>query len=300
MTHPTSPLPEPRFVRHGGIDLAVYEWGEATTGETIVLLHGYPDSAHVWSDVAAALADRFHVVAYDMRGTGRSTSPTGTGGLRFDALIGDLRAVVDAVCPDRPVHLVGHDWGALQGWEAVLGGRLEGRIASFSAAAPSLDRVGLWFREQLRPLTLAGLGRVVHRALGSSYMMFLQIPLLPEVIWRLGFGRLWPRLVGRLEGTVVTPAESQMRDALGGLGLYRTNLVPSLLRPGRRSTALPVHLLVMTRDPFVPAAMFDGMERCASNLRRSVMNAGHWGFLARPGEFADLIAGYVSGLAAAP
>ncbi|RJF94375.1 alpha/beta fold hydrolase [Oleomonas cavernae] len=290
----TRAMPEPRFVRNDDVDLATYQWGGRDGDETIVFLHGYPDAAAVWADIAALLADRFRVVAFDMRGTGQSTTPSGRNAYGFDRLIGDLEAVLDAVSPDRPVHIVGHDWGALQGWEAVLGEQLKGRIASFSTAAPSLDHVGHWFHGQLRAKTLAGLGRFVRRALASSYMLMLQIPVIPEMTWRLGLGRLWPRLVSRLERLPVAGRHGQVRDAISGLGLYRTNLLPTLRRPSSRSTDLPVQLLVMTRDPFVPAFLFDGMEQWAPNLRRTAIDSGHWGILARPADFAGHVADFVT------
>ena len=81
----------------------------------MVLVHGYPDSKEVWSEVAARLADRFHVVLYDVRGHGRSTAPQPLrGGFTLEKLTDDFLAVADAVSPDRPVHLVGHDWGSVQ------------------------------------------------------------------------------------------------------------------------------------------------------------------------------------------
>lgn len=63
-----------RRVRTGGVELCVAELGDDRQ-PTVVLVHGYPDSKEVWSEVAVRLADRFHVVLYDVRGHGRSTAP---------------------------------------------------------------------------------------------------------------------------------------------------------------------------------------------------------------------------------
>ncbi|MCD6069485.1 MAG: short chain dehydrogenase domain protein, partial [Microvirga sp.] len=150
-------MPPTRFVNSGSVNLALYTWGqpgEKKRKPVVVLLHGYPDAAEVWTPVAAELADRHFVVAYDMRGAGRSTAPRGSAAYALKHLVDDLATVVDAVSPDAPVHLVGHDWGALQGWEALVSERLRGRIASYSTAAPALDHVGLWFHRRLRQPTL--------------------------------------------------------------------------------------------------------------------------------------------------
>ncbi|MDX6204789.1 MAG: hypothetical protein QOF39_846, partial [Frankiales bacterium] len=51
-------------VRSGGVDLAVFEGGNRQ-GPTVVLVHGWPDTHHLWGGVVDLLADDFHVVAYD-------------------------------------------------------------------------------------------------------------------------------------------------------------------------------------------------------------------------------------------
>ncbi|HEY9441054.1 MAG TPA: alpha/beta fold hydrolase, partial [Streptomyces sp.] len=138
-----------RWVRTGGVELCVAELGDAAR-PTVVLVHGYPDSKEVWSDVAERLAGQWHVVLYDVRGHGRSTAPTPLrGGFTLEKLTDDFLAVADAVSPDRPVHLVGHDWGSVQSWEFATVKRTEGRIASFtSMSGPSLDHFGHWIKQR--------------------------------------------------------------------------------------------------------------------------------------------------------
>src|ERR1051326_2095315 len=110
-----------------GVRLLVKEQG-VVGRPVVVLLHGYPDNSTVWDRVAELLAERFHVVRYDVRGAGGAGAPGGRGGwgapgdgggYRLDRLAADLAAVVRAVSPGRPVHLVAHDWGSIQGWHAV-------------------------------------------------------------------------------------------------------------------------------------------------------------------------------------
>ncbi|MGH3392942.1 MAG: alpha/beta fold hydrolase, partial [Actinomadura sp.] len=131
-----------RTVHGDGVELAVQERGD-TEHPTVLLVHGYPDTQAVWAPVAARLADRFHVVTYDVRGAGGSSVPSGTEPYRFEHLMNDLRAVLDAVRPGDPVHLVGHDWGSIQSWEAVT--TMADRFASFtSISGPCLDHVAHW------------------------------------------------------------------------------------------------------------------------------------------------------------
>lgn len=288
------------FVNSGDARIAVYTWGQSPTKArprpTLLLVHGYPDCAEVWAPVAERLAGQFHVVAYDVRGAGNSTVPASTAGYAFEQLSADLLAVIDAVSPKQPVHLIGYDWGALQGWEALLSGCLDGRVASFSTAAPGLDQVGHWFRQRLLQPTPRHLAQALQRLLGSSYMLMFQLPWLPELAWKLALGRVWHRLVSKLEGVKLTASTSQTADGVHGLGLYRANLLQPLLRPQSRRTEVPVQLLVMQRDPFVSRSLYEGTEAIAPNLRRSEFALGHWGLLTRPQAIADGIAAFVTSI----
>lgn len=277
-----------------GSRLAVYQWGTADANRpTLVCIHGYPDNADVWTAFAEHLAARYHVVAYDVRGSGDSAKPSSSSAYQFDHLTTDLLAVIDHVSPDHPVHLVGYDWGALQGWDAVLSGRLDGRVSGYSTAAPSLDHVGHWFQRRLRSGKVADLYLFAQRALGSSYMLMIQTPIIPELTWQYGLGALWPRLVSRMERTQVTAHPKLISDAQHGLSLYRANLMPALLKPASRTTDLPVQLLIMSHDPFVAPIMFDGMAEWAPHSTRTTIKAGHWWLLSQPQQVADQIAAYV-------
>jgi pimeloyl-ACP methyl ester carboxylesterase len=56
-----------------GVRLEVLDWGG--TGETLVLLAGLGDNAHVFDDFAYQFTDRFHVIGITRRGFGRSSQP---------------------------------------------------------------------------------------------------------------------------------------------------------------------------------------------------------------------------------
>ena len=75
----TATAPTRRWVTSHDVDLAVDERGPSDA-PTVVLVHGYPDTSAVWAPVAERLADRYHVVTYDVRGAGASGAPEGRGG----------------------------------------------------------------------------------------------------------------------------------------------------------------------------------------------------------------------------
>ncbi|WP_250624749.1 alpha/beta fold hydrolase [Pinirhizobacter soli] len=58
-----------------GLDIAYREAGPSTA-PTLLLLHGFPSSSHMFRDLIPALADKFHIVAPDLPGFGRSSMPS--------------------------------------------------------------------------------------------------------------------------------------------------------------------------------------------------------------------------------
>ncbi|MBE9372961.1 SDR family oxidoreductase [Saccharopolyspora sp. HNM0983] len=260
-----------------GTPLAVFERGDPDK-PTILAVHGYPDDHTVWDGVTEALAERFHVVAYDVRGAGGSGRPRQRSAYRLDQLAADLRSVVDVVSPDRPVHLLAHDWGSIQSWHAVTGDELRGRIASFtSISGPCLDHAGAWFRSKLRRPSPRNLREVATQLACSGYIGFFQLPLIPELAWR---SRVLPRVIDRLEKSDPAAAEHPTRpataDGIDGLALYRSNMLPRLGRPGARRTDIPVQVIAPTGDPFVTAPAQSGIAEWAPDSWVRRVPGGHW------------------------
>ncbi|MCX5178304.1 SDR family oxidoreductase [Streptomyces virginiae] len=286
-----------RRVSTGGIELCVVELGE-TGRPTVVLVHGYPDSKEVWSEVAERLATRFHVVLYDVRGHGRSTAPQPLrGGFTLEKLTDDFLAVADAVSPDRPVHLVGHDWGSVQGWEFATVARTEGRIASFtSMSGPSLDHFGHWIKKRMTRPTPRAAAQLLGQGAKSWYVYMLHTPVLPELAWRGPLGKRWPAMLQRIEKVPAGsyPTASLPSDAAHGAWLYRDNVRPRLRRPRPDAYArVPVQLITPTGDAFLSERLYDGLERWAPDLLRRTLPAKHWVPRTRPDQLAAWITEFV-------
>lgn len=287
-----------RRVRTGGIELCVAELGDPSW-PTVVLVHGYPDSKEVWSQVAARLSDRFHVVLYDVRGHGRSSAPRPLrGGFTLEKLTDDFLAVVDAVSPDRPVHLVGHDWGSVQGWEFTTVRRTEGRIASFtSMSGPSLDHFGHWIDSRIKRPTPRRVGQLLGQGTKSWYVYALHTPVLPELAWRGPLGKTWPRLLERAERVPGDgyPTSSLPTDAAHGAWLYRDNVRPRLRRPRTDAYAhAPVQLITPLGDAFLSERLYDELEQWVPRLTRRTLQARHWIPRSRPDQLASWISEFVT------
>ncbi|MBW5420734.1 SDR family oxidoreductase [Streptomyces sp. BG9H] len=287
-----------RWVRTGGVELCVAELGDPER-PTVLLVHGYPDSKEVWTEVAERLADRFHVVLYDVRGHGRSTAPQPLrGGFTLEKLTDDFLAVVDAVSPDEPVHVVGHDWGSVQSWEFVTVKRTEGRIASFtSMSGPSLDHFGHWIKKRVSRPTPRRVGQLLGQGAKSWYVYLLHTPVLPELAWRGPLGKRWPRILQRVEkvpaGDYPTPSLPQ--DAAHGAWLYRDNIRARLRRPRADAYAhAPVQLITPSGDAFLSERLYDDLEQWAPGLVRRTLPAKHWVPRTQPDQLAAWIGEFVT------
>ncbi|KWE97343.1 alpha/beta hydrolase [Burkholderia ubonensis] len=269
-------------VQSGDVKLAVYASG-SRRAPPVILVHGYPDSARVWESIRARLAKRYRVIAYDVRGAGASDAPRRRADYTLARLTDDLKAVADATCGGRPFHLVGHDWGSIQCWEAVTDPALRGRIASYtSISGPCLDHV---FRARMR----------LRQSLKSWYIAFFHLPLVPSLVWRLGGAALWPRWLQLTERVRPERDPAQLKNALNGMQMYRANFIARARRPRERHAQAPVQILVPVRDRYVTPEMSAGLDRWLGEHVREEIDGAHWIVLRDP----DLIAARIDRFAAA-
>lgn len=285
----------------GGCRLAVFERGPSDA-PTVLLVHGYPDDHAVWDLVAERLEADHHVVTFDVRGAGRSDAPSATSAYRMEVLVADIVAVARAVSPDRPVHLVGHDWGSIQSWSAVLDPTAAPTFASFtSLSGPGLDHVSRWVAQR-RDAGPSGWAQLARQGLRSAYIPAIRSGVAGWV-WRKRLGARWPDRMAR-EGAVVDdrwPGPNLVADAVQGAELYRANLGRRTASrgPGRAPTAVPVQLVVAAGDPFVGEALLEGIEDQARSLVRQSVDGGHWLPRSHPDDVARLIAAHIAAVESA-
>lgn len=102
-----------RRVEANGLTFAVTDTGR---GPAVVLLHGFPDSRHLWRHQVGALTDAgYRVIAPDLRGFGESDKPDDVSAYGVRSLLADVQGILDAL-EVREFHVVGHDWGAALAW----------------------------------------------------------------------------------------------------------------------------------------------------------------------------------------
>ncbi len=280
------------FTQNGNVDLFIREWGDPDADETVVLIHGYPDTHAVWTSVAERLAKRFRVVAYDVRGAGRSSAPRPTHYYRLKALASDFAAVLDAVSPTKPVHLVGHDWGSIQAWDFFSDARLARRIKSFtSISGPGFSQVAAGLRKRIAGRKADDLKSALVQLGRSWYILAFQLPVLPPLFWKTGLGDGMARRLAR-QG-MGERAPSFAKDGAQGIALYRANFIPQMLHPKPAIVEAPVQLIVPTRDAFVGASLLETLRDWAPNLVVHEISAGHWVQETHPDELARWIGEFI-------
>jgi NAD(P)-dependent dehydrogenase (short-subunit alcohol dehydrogenase family)/pimeloyl-ACP methyl ester carboxylesterase len=300
MIQSTTQPPPTTVTASDGVLLAVHAYTEIDKRRpSILAIHGYPDNHHVWDGVAETLADRYNFVAYDVRGAGESATPADRSGYRLTQLVADIRAVIDSLGVDE-VHLLGHDWGSIQGWAAVTDDSVMGRVASFtSISGPHLNYAGKFLRS---PRTPRAVTDVAKQFLASSYIWFFLCPGAPELAFRSRAGVKVFEAVERI-GRSSTRSRRRatlrsMDDYLNGLNLYRANMPAPILAPPTQlpQTTVPVQVLVARKDFFVSPALQRFTGAIPAGSRVVPIEGGHWVARSRPdvigrltGEWVDLV-----------
>src|ERR1700761_9715000 len=102
------------FVGTNGLNFAYLEEG---SGSLVLMLHGFPDTAHSWDDLRPRIAAKgYRAVSPFMRGY----HPTGIPDRDTDqeTLARDPLALIEALGASQAV-IIGHDWGASAAYGAA-------------------------------------------------------------------------------------------------------------------------------------------------------------------------------------
>ncbi len=235
-------------------------------GDVVVLLHGFPERASCWREVAPLLHARgLRTLAPDQRGYSPRARPPRRRDHRTSELADDVAALITEA-GGGPVHLVGHDWGAIVGW-AVLG-RHADLVRTYTSL--SIPHPRSFVRSLLRS----------RQGLTSWYMLAFQLPFGPEKLAAKPGGIFDKSLRGSgMSREEVARFREEIVDygALpGGIAYYRA-LPFSDLRESAPVTT-PVTLVWSDGDDFVDRAGVDMTADLVEGDYRLVVLEGvdHW------------------------
>ena len=242
-------------------------------GPAVLLLHGFPDSVQLWSAVAPRLeAAGFHVIAIDQRGCGATDAPGGPQHYRIARLVGDITGLLKALGIHEPVHVMGHDWGAVVTWCLAITRpeTLRSAVAISVGHPTEYARAGL---EQKRK---------------GLYTIGWQFPVLAE---RWLAANDWARMRHWLRQH--PDPESCLRNLArpgrltAGLNWYRANLQSMLLKPWQKCT-VPMLGIWGTEDHCLAGDQMANSARRVSGQwhYERIEGAGHWLPLEEPAQVA--------------
>jgi pimeloyl-ACP methyl ester carboxylesterase len=265
-----------RRIPGDGVTLAVLDEGE---GQPVVLLHGFPDSSHVWRhQVPALVGAGMRVIAPDLRGFGESDKPEAVEEYALRRSIADVVAVLDALGIER-AHVVAHDWGAGVAWAlaAFVPARVE-RLVAMSVGHPNTLR-----------------DRSIEQREKAWYQLLFQFTGVAEELlmrddWKLF--RQFLRGDGDLERYV---ADLSRPGALtAGLNWYRANAGPQReLEPRQPLPAVAASTLGLwsSGDNYLTEDRMLGSAEHVSGPWRyeRIENASHWMQLDAPERINELL-----------
>ncbi len=263
-------------VKANGLNFHCVTQGE---GPLVLMLHGFPECWYSWRGQIPPLSRNFRVVAPDMRGYNLSDKPAGVKNYTGEKLTADVAGLISAF-GHKKAHLVGHDWGGVVAWQ-------------FAAAYPEmLDRLAVMNAPHPAVFARNILGGNVRQLLRSWYILFFQVPRLPEFLlsafsyamldrsfrgWAVHKEAFTEEVMAELKG-----ACAREGALTGGINYYRA--IGRDPRAMRRSLDFPVIesptlLIWATEDRALGTELTFGMEPYfgEDKLRiRYVPDCSHW------------------------
>jgi pimeloyl-ACP methyl ester carboxylesterase len=281
----SQPPPEIDGVSHHRVDArgVQFHYAEAGAGDDVVLcLHGWPQHWYEWRHLMPALADRYRVIAPDLRGYGWSDVPA--SGYEKENMASDVLAVLDELGIER-VKLVGHDWGGLIGFMLALREprRIERYLSlnilppwtSTRTLAPHLWR--FWYQWLI---SSPGIGPWLHTS----------NKFVPKVLVGGSVRReVWDDATLHAFSDRFTEPD-RARAAVQTYRTFTLREAPEIARSRRYASArleVPTRLLFGKGDQALRYTLLEGCERHADDMQVELVdNCGH--FIAD--EMPDLVA----------
>ena len=278
-----------RYAAVNGVEL---HYREAGSGPLVILLHGFPEFWYAWRDLMPALAEAgYHAIAPDMRGYNLSGKPQGVEAYAMDTLADDIAALIRHA-GERRAHIIGHDWGGAVAWHLAMRHReLIDRLVVLNAPHPRA------FARALR--TPGQLWR-------SRYMLFFQLPLLPEASIRRNDFATIRRILREqpCRPDAFTDADIDRYVAAlarpwaltSALNYYRAAARFRPLRTAGYSSRIeaPTLLIWGDQDRYLDPHLTSGLERWVPNLTVAHLpDASHWVLADAPEDVERLIVNFL-------
>ncbi|WP_435744408.1 alpha/beta fold hydrolase [Nocardioides sp. SYSU DS0663] len=270
---------------HDGLTFDVVDDGPLD-GDPVTLLHGFPERASSWRRVAPLLHEAgLRTYAMDQRGYSPGARPEGRRHYRTELLAEDVAALVRTI--GRPVHLVGHDWGAQVAW--VLTGQHPELVRTLTAVSVP------------HPAAFGAAMTSSDQALRSWYIGLFQVPKVVELLAHAGGGRLFEhflRASGMEDDELARVREEVVEDGAlpHALGWYRALPLSDRSLMGR-SIKVPTTMVWSDGDSALARRGPELTERyCRADYELVVLQGvSHWIPTQAPEALAEAVLERVAG-----
>lgn len=274
-----------------GRPFLVRHWGDESLPK-LLMLHGFPEYGGAFAGLAERLSHRFHCIAPDQRGYGRSWAPDEISAYATSALVGDMAALIGK----EPLTVLGHDWGAAVAYGlAMFRPELVERLIIMNgvhpvpfqramAAGGAQTEASQYIHYLREPGSEERLAADNCAKLMSLFSAKMDLGWLTDEL-RADYLREWQR-EGRLKTMIHWYRASPLRVAEPGVPI--TDL-PEL--PLDRLQVRCPHLLIWGLDDraLLPEAT-EGLEEFAPDLTRvEIAGADHWLHHQKPEAVAKAI-----------
>ena len=272
----------------------------AGRGPLIIFMHGFPECWYSWRHQLRALSDSFDCVAPEMRGYGETDAPVGVANYTLDKLVNDAADLIAGLGHERAV-VIGHDWGGAVAWAtAMMRPNVVERLIVMNCPHP--ERMS------------AALRRNPRQMLRSWYMLFFQIPRIPEWIFRrrnfdalaraLRDGTIQKNVFSESDLDYFRAAFRNPYSLTAAINYYRANLRTGFMaRPGAntwidRKISAPTLLIWGEQDFALGKELTYEMEKLFTGPFeiKYIPDSGHWVQQEKP----DLVNQYLRDFLCAP
>ncbi len=268
-----------KFVDANGLRFAYLEQGR---GPLVVLVHGFPDTAHTWDATMPRLAaDGYRVVAPFTRGYHPTAIPV-VPAYDAETQSQDVVALIDALGGGEPAILVGHDWGATAAYgAAALAPERIRLLVTLAIPHPATIRPTPRLAWTMRHMVTLRRKRAAEQVARDDFAMV-------DTLWRR-WSPAWPD-IPPAETAHVKTAFAQPGSLDAALGYYRALRVrmPPMLR---QQITVPAIAFAGEHDHIATRAYEKARRMFAGPYQVILVPGGHFMHREHPGHFVDSLAG---------
>ena len=269
-------------ITHRFIRAKLIKWHYIETGpqdaETLIFLHGLPESWWCWNNQIRDLAKDFHIYAFDLKGYGQSDKKIGD--YRWEGVMEEFVAVLDKLEIEK-ANFVCHDRGSVL--VDFLGGTHPERVLRFVRGQQVLHKWTILRSPQenmfIRPIigTLAcGLPRITIPGAFARWYSYTRNKIPRKEIKRAIFEYSYPKI------RWAVPRYFRSNGFAKEIAFRKKYLLKNM--------TFPVLLLEAGLDPFQPSYYFKGYDEFFHNAQlKFLKGAGHFWTLEKPKEVTQII-----------